>query len=307
MMKKVMSALMISMVCMTTYSSCKKSVEPEDKTETGGDVVAAGATVQKLAGNFGFTEGPTADAAGNVFFTDQPTDRILKWSVDGVLSVFLQGCQRSNGMEFDAAGRLISCADERNRLIAIDTVKNITILAEKYNGKALDGPNDVWIDPQGGFYITDPYYYRSWWDHHSPPQDKQCVYYLAPGSNTLVRVISDFTQPNGIVGTPDGKTLYVADIGAGRTWAYTIQSDATLTDKRLFCNEGSDGMTIDAEGNVYLTNQAVSVFGPDGAKLRTIEVPETPANAAFGGADRRTLFITARTSLYSIRMRVRGL
>jgi gluconolactonase len=307
-MKMAITAVLISLFCVTTYSSCKKSVEPGDKSQAGGDIVAPNAVVQKLAGNFGFTEGPTADSSGNVYFTDQPNDRIMKWSVDGVLSVFMESCQRSNGMEFDRKGGLISCADEHNRLVSIDMSKNVTVLVDKYNGKALNGPNDVWIDPKGGYYITDPYYDRPWWDHHSMPQDKQCVYYLLPDLNRLVRVIDDFVQPNGIVGTPDGKILYVADIGAGKTWAYDIQASGSLSNKRLLAQEGSDGMTIDNEGNIYLTNRSVvSVFSADGKKVKEISVPEMPANVAFGGSDRRTLFITARTSLYSIRMRVKGL
>jgi gluconolactonase len=304
----VVSAVLISLFCVTTYSFCKKSIEPGDKSPAGGDIVAPNAVVQKLAGNFGFTEGPTADSSGNVFFTDQPNDRILKWSVDGVLSVFMEPCQRSNGMEFDKDGNLISCADEHNRLVSIDMSKNVTVLVDKYNGKALNGPNDVWIDPKGGCYITDPYYQRPWWDHHAMPQDKQSVYYLTPDLSRLIRVIDDFVQPNGIVGTPDGKILYVADIGAGKTWAYDIQTSGSLSNKRLLAQEGSDGMTIDNEGNVYLTNRSVvSVFSADGKKVKEIPVPEGPANVAFGGADKQTLFITARTSLYSIRMRVKGI
>jgi gluconolactonase len=306
-MKMMMPLVLISLFCAATCSSCKKSVDPGGKSSAGGDIVAADAAVLKLAGGFGFTEGPTADSNGNVYFTDQPNDQILKWSVDGVLSVFMKPCQRSNGMEFDAEGNLISCADERNRLVSIDTAKNVTVLADKFNGKALNGPNDVWIDPKGGYYITDPYYQRPWWDHSAMPQDKQCVYYLLPDLSRLIRVIDDFVQPNGIVGTPDGKILYVADIGASKTWAYDIQPTGSLANKRLLASEGSDGMTMDSEGNVYLTNRSVvSVFSAGGKKIKEIAVPEAPANVAFGGADGKTLFITARTSLYSIRMRVSG-
>jgi len=306
--KMMMSAVLISLFCVTTYSFCKKSIEPGDKSAAGEDIVAPNAVVQKFAGTFGFTEGPTADSSGNVYFTDQPNDRILKWSVDGILSVFMEPCQRSNGMEFDRHGNLISCADEHNRLVSIDMSKNVKVLVDKYDGKALNGPNDVWIDPKGGYYITDPYYQRPWWDHNSMPQDKQCVYYLMPDLSRLIRVIDDFVQPNGIVGTPDGKVLYVADIGASKTWAYDIGSNAGLSNKRLLASEGSDGMTIDNEGNVYLTNRSVvSIFSADGKKVKEIVVPEMPANVAFGGADRQTLFITARTSLYSIRMRVKGI
>jgi gluconolactonase len=114
-------------------------------------------------------------------------------------------------------------------------------------------------------------------------------------------------RPNGVVGTPDGKRLYVADHGAHKTYVYTINPDGTLSDKKLFASEGSDGMTLDERGNVYLTGKAVSVFDASGKKIETIEVPEKPSNVCFGGEDKKTLFITARTSLYSLRMQVSGL
>jgi gluconolactonase len=121
-----------------------------------------------------------------------------------------------------------------------------------------------------------------------------------------VRLTGDYKMPNGIIGTPDGKILYVADIEDRKIWKYTINEDGTLSDKTFFAPEGSDGMTIDQKGNVYLTNQAVSVFAPDGHKTGEINVAEQPANVTFGGKDRKTLFITARTSVYKIRMNVKG-
>jgi len=270
-------------------------------------VVAPGAKVEKLADGFLFTEGPTADAAGNVFFTDQPNDRILKWSVDGKLSTFLQPSGRSNGMYFGRSGNLISCADENNQLWSVDPSGKVTVLVKDYAGKLLNGPNDVWMRPDGGIYITDPLYRRPYWKRGPMEQDGQHVYYLPPGGGKLVRVIEDMKQPNGITGTPDGKTLYVSDIGAGKTYAFTVRPDGTLADKRLFCEQGSDGMTIDSEGNLYLTGKGVIVFDRTGAKIEDIPVEESwTANLSFGGKDRQTLFITASKGLYAVRMRVRG-
>jgi len=124
---------------------------------------------------------------------------------------------------------------------------------------------------------------------------------------SLKRVIDDMQQPNGIIGTPDGKTLYVADIRGRQTFAYDFNPDGTLTNKRLFCEFGSDGMTIDSEGNLYLTNnRAVQVFDKTGQRIETIAVPESPTNVAFGGKDRQLLFITARTSIYGVKTRVKG-
>jgi gluconolactonase len=269
-------------------------------------IIAPGAALQKLAGDFVFTEGPACDGEGNVFFTDQPNDRILKWSLDGKLSTFMRPCGRANGLSFDHEGYLWACADENNDLWRIDPAGKATVVVKDHKGKLLNGPNDVWIRPTGGLYFTDPYYKRPYWKR-GPKEMDECVYYLAPDYKTLTRVIDDMKQPNGIIGTPDGKLLYVADIGAAKTYRYHIQPDGSLKKKKLFCEMGSDGMTIDSEGNIYLTGKGVSVFDPAGKKIEQIEVPEDwTANVCFGGKDRQMLFITASKSLYGLRMKVHG-
>jgi gluconolactonase len=270
-------------------------------------LIAPGAKLEKLAGGFAFTEGPAADGQGNVFFTDQPNDRILKWNTDGKLSTFMQPCGRSNGLCFDSQGDLWACADEKNELWRIDAQKKITVVVKDYQGKLLNGPNDVWIRPDGGLYFTDPFYKRSYWKRGPKELAVEGVYYLSPDHQRLVRVVEDVKQPNGIIGTPDGKVLYVADIGAGRTYAYDIRPDGMLANKRLFCKLGSDGMTLDDQSNVYLTGKGVTVFDREGKQIAhiTVEEPWT-ANVCFGGNDRRTLFITASKSLYGLRMRVKG-
>jgi gluconolactonase len=269
-------------------------------------VIAPGATLQKLADDFSFTEGPACDSQGNVFFTDQPNDRILKWSIDGKLSTFMQPCGRANGLSFDSKDNLWACADEKNELWRIDPAGKVTVVIKDYQGKLLNGPNDVWIRPGGGLYFTDPFYKRPYWKR-GPKEMDECVYYLAPDDKMLTRVIDDFKQPNGIIGTPDGKILYVADIGAGKTYRYRIQPDGSLKEKQLFCELGSDGMTIDNEGNVYLTGKGVTVFDPAGKKIEHIDVAEPwTANVCFGGKDRQTLFITASKRFYGLQMRVKG-
>jgi gluconolactonase len=269
-------------------------------------IIAEGAILQKVAGDFAFTEGPASDAQGNVFFTDQPNDRILEWSVEGKLSTFMQPSGRANGLSFDHQGNLWACADETNALWRISPAKKVTVVVANFEGKLFNGPNDVWIRPAGGLYFTDPYYQRPYWKR-GPREQGEHVYFLAPNEKRLVRVIADLKQPNGIIGTPDGKFLYVADIGAGKTFRYAIQDDGSLKEKTLFCQLGSDGMTIDHEGNVYLTGKGVSVFSPKGEKIAQLDVPEDwTANVCFGGKDRRTLFITASKGLYSLRMRVKG-
>ena len=270
-------------------------------------IIAPGAKVEKLAEEFKFTEGPAPDADGNVFFTDQPNDRILKWSTDGKLTTYKQPCGRSNGLYFDARGNLWACADEKNELWCIDPSGKVKVVVKDYEGKLLNAPNDLWIRPDGGLYFTDPFYKRSYWKRGPKEQDRECVYYLAPDRKKLSRVADDLVQPNGVIGTPDGKTLYVADIRAKKTYAYDVRDDGTLADKRLFCEMGSDGMTIDNEGNVYLTGKGVTVFDPSGKKIEHIPVDARwTANVCFGGKDRHTLFITASKGLYSIRMRVTG-
>ena len=271
------------------------------------DIMESGAKLEKLADGFSFTEGPTSDARGNIFFTDQPNDRIMEWSISGELSTFLQPSGRSNGLSFDNNGVLWACADEKNELWQIDHEKKVIPVTIKYHSNLLNGPNDLWINSDGGIYFTDPYYQRPWWRHKSMPQDLQGVYYLASDHKTLTRVIDDLVQPNGIVGTPDGKTLFVADIGGNKTWSYIINKDHSLSNKKLFCELGSDGMTVDSEGNIYLTGNGVTIFDKNGKQIGHIDVPEDwTANVCFGGTDMKNLFITASKGLYRIRTRVTG-
>ena len=154
--------------------------------------------------------------------TDQPNDRILIWSTDGKLSTFMQGSGRSNGLCFDRLGSLWACADEKNELWRISPEGKSTVVIKKYNGKLLNGPNDVWIRPDGGVYFTDPFFRREYWEREKSEQDAQGVYYLGPERNRLIRVTDDLRMPNGIIGTPDGKTLYIADLGGQKTYRYRI-------------------------------------------------------------------------------------
>ncbi len=274
----------------------------------GSDIIAPGAKLQKLSGGFEFTEGPAADKEGNIFFTDQPNDRIVKWSVDGTFSDWLKPAGRSNGTYFDNDGNLIACADEKNQLWSISPTKNIKVLIKDFGGKALNGPNDLWIRPDGHIYFTDPLYPRNYWARDAAMQQPgQYVYFLERKNGQVKAVATDLKQPNGIIGTPDGKTLYVADIGDHKSYSYTIQKDGGLTEKKLFCELGSDGMTLDKDGNVYLTGQGVTVFDSHGKKIEHIDVPEPwTGNVTFGGKDRKLLFITASKSIYGIQMRVKG-
>lgn len=283
-------------------SSCVQS--PKDQR-----VVAEGAQPILLSNAFTFTEGPATDKQGNVYFTDQPNNQIIKWTQeDNSFSVFTDSSHRSNGMYFDREGKLISCADLNNQLISINQNGELSILAEGYNGLSLNGPNDLWIDNKGGIYITDPYYQRPWWNHQQMPQDAQCVYYLNPEGTQLTRVADQLQTPNGIIGTPDNTLLYVSDIAAGKTYSYQIQADGSLSDRKLLFEKGSDGMTLDQRGNIYITNaDGVSVFNKEGQQIDQIPIPEDwTANVTFGGKERNKLFITASKSVYLVDMKVKG-
>ena len=183
-------------------------------------------------------------------------------------------------MCFDAKGQLIACADEHNQLWSIDPAGKATVLIKDYQGKLLNGPNDVWIHPHGEMFITDPYYKRDYWKRGPKEQAVEGVYRLSADRSALTLVVDDLQQPNGIIGTPDGTLLYVSDIKAGITYSYTVEADASLTHKKRFCDMGSDGMTIDDQGNVYLTNHGVTVF----AQRR-----QDPAHRHRRGLDRQYL------------------
>ena len=262
---------------------------------------------QLISKQFSFTEGASVDKKGNVFFTDQPNNKIWEYSTDGKLTLFLDSAGRSNGMYFDRKGNLVTCADEHEQLWSISPNKKVKVLLSDYQGKPMNGPNDIWIDDKGGIYMTDPYYQRPWWTRTKPDLDGQKVYYLPKGKKQPIIVDANFKQPNGIVGTPDGKYLYVADIGDNKTYKYTINPDGTLTDRMLFVQQGSDGMTLDANGNVYLTGKGVTIYNSQGVKIGHIAINEPwTANLCFGGVNKDVLFITASTALYSVKMDVKG-
>jgi len=262
---------------------------------------------QLISKQFSFTEGASVDKKGNVFFTDQPNNKIWEYSVDGNLSLFLDNAGRSNGMYFDRKGNLVTCADEHEQLWSISPDKKITVLLKDYQGHLMNGPNDIWIDKKGGIYMTDPYYQRPWWTRTKPDLDGQKVYYLPKGKQQPVIVDADLKQPNGIVGTPDGKYLYVADIRDNKTYKYLINKNGTLSDRKLFVEQGSDGMTLDKKGNVYLTGNGVTIYSPEGKKIGHIPVPEPwTANLCFGGVNKDVLFITASKAIYTLKMNVKG-
>ncbi|MES2648671.1 MAG: SMP-30/gluconolactonase/LRE family protein [Bacteroidota bacterium] len=270
-------------------------------------IVADGAVPVLISNQFAFTEGPAADKEGNVYFTDQPNNTIWKYNTGGKLSIFTDQSNRSNGMFFDENGNLLSCADEFNQLILIKPGGEKTVLVNDLDNEKLNGPNDVWKSVDGHIYFTDPLYERPYWKTKPARVKGEYVYVIAKGNSKPQVVINDYVKPNGLIGTPDGKILYVADIGGNKTYRFTIEPDGSLSNKTLFANEGSDGMTIDNLGNIYLTGNGVNVYNKEGKKIRHIAISQPwTANVCFGGSKKNILFITASTAIYSLQMNVQG-
>ncbi|ADY53921.1 gluconolactonase [Pseudopedobacter saltans DSM 12145] len=271
-------------------------------------VVREGAKPQLISRTFSFTEGPAVDKKGNVYFTDQPNNRIWQYDIHGKLSLFMEDAGRSNGMFFDTKGNLLACADEQNQLWSIRKNKQKTVLLDQIEGKLFNGPNDVWVSKQGDIYFTDPYYKRNYWTRTQDALPVKGLYVLYKDADEAVLLDSNFVRPNGIVGFPQENILYVADIGNNKTYKYTILPNGNLSPRELFVNKGSDGMTIDNEGNVYTTGKDVVVFDKNGKQISYIPVPEPKTtNLSFYGKNRDKLFITAGEGIYLLDMRVTGL
>ena len=288
-----------TVICSISIISCK--------SQSVG-LVADGAELNQISNKYSFTEGPASDKNGNVYFTDQPNDKIIKWNeADNTLSIFKEPAGRANGLYFDHNGNLLAAADDKNELWRINSNGIVDTLITNFEGKKLNGPNDIWVDLQGGIYVTDPYYQRPYWERTTAEIEEKNVYYISPDLKKITVAATDLVQPNGIIGTPDGKTLYVADIGDQKTSSYTIQNNGTLTNRTLFTDMGSDGMTIDNKGNIYLTGEGVTIFNPKGEKIHHIPINEEwTANVTFGGKNQNILFITAKGSVYTLKMNVHG-
>jgi len=270
------------------------------------DLVAEGAKPAKLAGGFKFTEGPAMGPDGNLYFTDIPNNRIHKWDPKAKkVSVFMEKSGGANGLFFSKEGDLFACQGVSQRVTSfyLEDGGEKELLADQYDGRSFNKPNDLWIHPNNGVFFSDPNYGRK-----ELSQDGEHLYFITPYRDQVVRVDKDLKRPNGIIGTPDGKTLYVADPGQGKTFRYTIDEgeEGALSGKKLFVESGSDGMTLDNKGNLYLTSGTVLVFDPQGKKIADIPFPERPSNVCFGGKDGKTLFVTARTGFYSLDMKVAG-
>jgi gluconolactonase len=267
--------------------------------------------IVKLHTGFKFTEGPAADRDGNVYFSDIPNQRIHKVDADGKLSVFREKSNSANGLMVNAKGEIVACEMAGQVVAYSPDGQSRRVLADKYEGNRFNAPNDLVIDRQGGIYFTDPAF-------GAPmplPQGKTCVYYIAPGGD-VTRLIDDLPNPNGITLAPDEKTLYVIPSGQAEMMAYAVESPGKIGQAKVICKlqqragqtrGGGDGVAMDGKGNLYITSAlGLQVFNPSGELLGIIALPEQPANVKFGGADLKTLYVTARSSLYTIPMEVTG-
>ena len=301
-----MKNIAILLIAFALVSSANRSTEKKVQNNEAQLESFQVSELEKLAGGFSFTEGPAVDAQGNVYFTDIPNHLILIWTINKKLDTFRINSGRANGLYFDKDENLLACEGGKGQITSTSPDGDYKALATQYDGKRFNQPNDIWPDANGGAYFTDPKYGK---EDNELPQDGMHVYYIIPDHTSVIRVCNDFEKPNGVLGTPDGKILYVTDAQAGKTYKYDIQEDGSLANKTLFVEFGCDGMTIDKTGNLYLTTsgkQAVDIFSPSGELLESILVPEKPSNVCFGGKDRNQLFITARTSIYMVELDTEG-
>ncbi|MEO6547669.1 MAG: SMP-30/gluconolactonase/LRE family protein [Ferruginibacter sp.] len=272
-------------------------------------LVAQDTTPTLIASQFKFTEGPAVDKDGNVYFTDQPNNTIWKYGTEGKLSLFSESAGRSNGLYFDMHGNLISCADEKNQLWSINSNGKEAVLLNDFNGHKFNGPNDLWIDRKENIYFTDPYFQRDYWERRKPDAgiNGEKLYFLNAKTRTATIADDSLKKPNGVVGSVDGKYLFVSDMGVQKIYKYRIGADGTLLDRQVFAADIADGMTTDNLGNVYLAGKGITVYNAAGNKIQHFNIPSSwTANVCFGGKNRDILFITASESIYILKMKVHG-
>jgi gluconolactonase len=286
---------------------------PARSDEAGDKIPGLGPAgpVVKLHTKFAFTEGPAADRDGNVYFSDIPNQKIYKVDTKGRLALFRDKSNRANGLMVNARGEVVACEMAGQVVAYSPDGKSRRVLAGKYGGKRFNAPNDLVIDKKGGVYFTDPAFGAP----RPLPQGKTAVYYVSAEGKTT-RLIDHLPNPNGVILSPDEKTLYVIPTGQADMVAYPVEGPGKIGKGKVFCtlrqprgvkNSGGDGLTVDGKGNLYITSRlGLQVFDRAGKYLGLIKVPEGPANVTFGGADFKTLYITAQTSLYTIKMDVAG-
>ena len=320
MFKNVLVMMLLTIVLATGYGVTEEatvaSVNSVDFISDDVNVVTIGALPVELDSIDRFVEserskaeGPVSDGEDGVYFTNPYDMKVYHWAPDTGLTVHTEAFRGPNGLDYTADGSLIACEAYNRRIAALHSDNSVTILAETFDGKKFNEPNDVFVDAKDGIYFSDPYFHV----HYDPlEQDAHGVYYILPDRSGVILVEGDLEDPNGIHTTPDGKRLYIIDSREQKTYVYTVQPDGTLTDREVFVPWGLDGLTVDERGNVYLTGAGndIRVYNSSGEQIGAITVAIKKghtANACFGGPDNKTLFITAGNSLFSLDMRIRGM
>lgn len=262
-------------------------------------------TVDKVVTGFSFTEGPVWSREGFLLFSDVPTDRIVQMVPGEKPAIFRDDTHGANGNTFDVQGRLYTCESKTRRVIRTDKKGKVEVLAEKWQGKRLNAPNDIAVRKDGQIYFTDPAFGNQ---SDARELDFYGVYHITP-KGQMSLIAKPAGRPNGIAFAPNGRVLYVANSDEHNIRAYDVDRNGETSNERVVISgiDGvPDGMKTDEKGNLYVTAKGVAIYDPAGKPLHTIQLSETPANCAFGDADFETLYITARTSLYRVRMNVKG-
>ncbi|MEL7036950.1 MAG: SMP-30/gluconolactonase/LRE family protein [Cyanobacteria bacterium J06592_8] len=274
-------------------------------------IVDANSSLEKIADGFRFIEGPVWHPEGFLLFSDIPDNTIYQWQPGESVKVFRKPSGNTNGNTLDLQTRLISAEHSNRRVSRTEADGEIVTIVSEYQGKKLNSPNDLAVKSDGSIYFTDPPY-------GIKPEQKELgfygVYRISPDGN-LTLLVDDFVRPNGIAFSPDETRLYINDSQEGHIRVFEVQPDGSLTNGRIFATQKDpdkkgvpDGMKVDTQGNVYSTGPGgVWVFSPTGEKLGIIETPETAANIGWGDADYKTLYITASSGLYRIRLNIPGI
>jgi gluconolactonase len=280
------------------------------------EVVGRNVAFERLATGFLFTEGPLWHSRGRyLLFSDMPGDHLRRWSEQEGVSTFRKPCNKSNGLAWDRDGRLLVCEHASSSLTRTEADGRTTVLASHYEGKELNSPNDLAVKSDGAIYFSDPTYGRK--EHYGVPREPQLsfrgVYRLDPETKSLQLLADDFGQPNGVCFSHDERTLFVNDTDRQHIRAFDVLRDGGLANSRIWAQTvgggpgAPDGMKLDSDGNLYCCGPGgIHVFAPDATCLGVIRVPEYTANFCWGDDDLLSLFITASTSLYRIRVRVGG-
>lgn len=261
--------------------------------------------IDRVAGGFRFTEGPAWSREGFLLFSDVPNDQILKYVPGEKPTVFRENSNGANGNAFDAQGRLYSCESRTRRVVRMDKKGNMQVLADKWEGKRLNAPNDIVIRKDGHAYFTDPAFGNQ---ADTRELDFFGVYHITP-KGELGLIAKPVGRPNGIALAAGGHVLYVANSDEHNVRAYDVDHNGEASNERVVISGVSgvpDGIRVDEKGNIYVAANGVSIYDAHGKLTETMEFSETPANCAFGDSDLQTLYITARTSLYRMRRNVKG-